>query len=91
MPRLIDAEELELQFDVSDEDIIAKEIIRNAPTVDAVPVVRCRDCILRQGDENPMCMLHTEPYPNVRGYKGEAVCVEMNDFCSYGERRAGNG
>lgn len=44
MPRLIDAEELELQFDVSDEDIIAKEIIRNAPTVDAVPVVRCRDC-----------------------------------------------
>ena len=38
MPRLIDAEELELQFDVSDEDIIAKEIIRNAPTVDAVPV-----------------------------------------------------
>lgn len=44
MPRLIDAEELELQFDVSDEDIIAKEIIRNAPTVDAVPVVRCREC-----------------------------------------------
>lgn len=38
MPRLIDAEELELQFDVSDEDIIAKEIIRNAPTVDAVPI-----------------------------------------------------
>lgn len=45
MPRLIDAEELELQFDVSDEDIIAKEIIRNAPTVDAVPVVRCKDCV----------------------------------------------
>lgn len=44
MQRLIDAEELELQFDVSDEDIIAKEIIRNAPTVDAVPVVRCREC-----------------------------------------------
>ena len=42
--RIIDAEELELQFDVSDEDIIAKEIIRNAPTVDAVPVVRCREC-----------------------------------------------
>lgn len=37
-----------------------------------------------------MCMLHTEPYPNVRGYKGEAVCVEMNGFCSYGERRKSN-
>jgi hypothetical protein len=34
-------------------------------------------------------MLHTEPYPNVRGYKGEAVCVEMNGFCSYGERKKG--
>ena len=65
-------------------------MINQADTVDAVPVVRCRDCIHRQGDENPMCMLHTEPYQNVRGYKGEAVCVEMNGFCSYGERRAGN-
>ena len=59
----------------------AAHIIKHiSPTVDAVPVVRCRDCIHRQGDENPMCMLHTEPYPNVRGYKGEAVCVEMNGF-----------
>lgn len=31
-----------------------------------------------------------EPYPNARGYKGEAVCVEMNGFCSYGERRKSN-
>lgn len=59
-----------------------------ALTVDAVPVVRCRDCIHREGSENPMCMLHTEPYANARGYKGEAVCVEMDDFCSYGKRRA---
>lgn len=62
-------------------------MINQADTVDAVSVVRCRDCIHRQGDENPMCMLHTEPYPNARGYKGEAVCVEMNGFCSYGERK----
>ena len=54
-------------------------------------IVRCRDCIHRQGDENPLCMLPTEPYAEARGYKGEAVCVEMNDFCSYGERRADNG
>ena len=55
--------------------------------VETLHIVRCRDCIHRQGDEYPMCMLHTEPYQNVRGYKGEAVCVEMNGFCSYGERR----
>ena len=62
-----------------------------ALSVDAVPVVRCRDCVHREGSENPMCMLHTEPYANVRGYKGEAVCVEMEDFCSYGKRRGLDG
>lgn len=59
MPRLIDAEELELQFDVSDEDIIAKEIIRNAPTVDAVPVselLNLRD-ELYEKDQIAMCGL----------------------------------
>lgn len=55
--------------------------------METLHIVRCRDCIHRQGDESPMCMLHTEPCTNARGYKGEAVCVEMNDFCSYGERR----
>lgn len=79
MPRLIDAEELELQFDVSDEDIIAKEIIRNAPTVDAVPVVRCRDC---------------EHFVNATvNTNGFLICgvsdmeVAPEDFCSYGERK----
>lgn len=36
--RLIDADVLEEQFGISDEDIIAKEIIENAPTIDADPV-----------------------------------------------------
>lgn len=58
------------------------------PTVDAVHVIRCRDCIHRWGDEYPMCMLHTEPCANARGYKGEAVCVDMDGFCSYGKERA---
>lgn len=81
MPRLIDAEELELQFDVSDEDIIAKEIIRNAPTVDAVPVVRCKDCVYSQSAKI-----------NKKGYR---ICpashmeITDDDFCSYGERKKG--
>lgn len=80
--RLIDAEELELQFDVSDEDIIAKEIIRNALTVDAVPVVRCRDCVYAQSAKI-----------NKKGYR---ICpashmeITDDDFCSYGERRKSN-
>lgn len=42
--RLIDAELLEEQFGISDADILAKEEIRYAPTVDAVIVTRCKDC-----------------------------------------------
>ena len=29
----------------------------------------------------------TSPKANERRYSGEAVCVEPNDFCSYGKRR----
>ena len=88
--RLIDADELKGKAfsDPDDgEHFVYCQDIDEAPTVDAVPVVRCRDCIHRLGDESPMCMLHTEPCANARGYKGEAVCVGMNGFCSYGERR----
>lgn len=42
--RLVDAELLEEQFGISDADILAKEEIRFAPTVDAEVVVRCKDC-----------------------------------------------
>lgn len=42
--RLIDAELLEEQFGISDADILAKEEIRYAPTVDAAVVTRCKDC-----------------------------------------------
>ena len=93
--RLIDADKVKFKFPYGfDNNGIlmvpynsCKCSLDNAPTVDAVPVVRCRDCVHRQGDEYPMCMLHTEPYPNARGYKGEAVCVGMDGFCSYGKRR----
>lgn len=42
--RLIDADKLENQFGISDADILAVEEIRCASTVDAVLVVRCKDC-----------------------------------------------
>ena len=91
MPRLIDAEELELQFDVSDEDIIAKEIIRNAPTVDAIPVVRCRDCIeFEEIGKHPTNNGGT-PFGYCYHWQYEQGMspneVDGNDFCSYGERK----
>ena len=57
--------------------------IDKAPTVDAVEVVRCRDCKHRGTDD---CIFHI---------KGEPADEELlrkldNDFCSYGERKDGN-
>lgn len=73
--RLIDADALENQFGVSDEDLLALDEIRHAPTVDAVPVVRCKGCKYRDG---------TPGQPNI-------LCAQMHedDFCSYGECREG--
>ena len=69
--RLIDAELLEEQFGISDADILAKEEIRYAPTVDAVIVTRCKDCAHLYGTLCTVCGLLPQP----------------DDFCSYGERR----
>ena len=45
----------------------------NVPAADVAPVVRCRECIHRDG---------TPGQPNI-------LCFQMkdDDFCSYGERR----
>ena len=91
--RLIDSDELweRLNYEPwehnADRDEIALPIVNAAPTVDAVPVVRCKDCKYYRNHPNGLCYLHTEPKENERGYSGEAVCVEPDDFCSYGERR----
>lgn len=87
--RLIDAELLEEQFGISDADILAKEEIRYAPTVDAVVVTRCKGRKHYRNHPNGLCYLHTEPKANARGYSGDAVCVEPDDFCSYGEPKEG--
>ena len=57
----------------TEEDVIM--MIKTAPTVDAVPVVRCRECKYRDG---------TPGQPNIQ-------CGQMHedDFCSYGERKEG--
>ena len=55
-----------------------REIILNAKTVDAVEVVRCRDC---KKYREPFCMI------NDTNKDGWLVNARPNDFCSYGERR----
>ena len=75
--RLIDAELLEEQFGISDADILAKEEIRFAPTVDAVIVTRCENCAFSQS--NGWVCGGTALMPQHRTFP--------NSFCSDGERR----
>ena len=53
--------------------------INNAPTIDAVPVVRCKDCVMYQSSGKSGLNLGWCP-----------VCSFVrwgDDFCSYGERK----
>lgn len=53
-------------------------LLAQAPTVDAVEVVRCKDCKYITPVEGglPLCCQHN-------------VAVAYNDFCSYGEWKEG--
>ena len=73
----------------ADRDEIALPIVNAAPTVDAVPVVRCKDCkhstlpsaLTQRYGEPGTLTCHNRYSPcNWRNVGGE-------DFCSYGERR----
>ena len=58
-----------------------REFLDKFPTVDAVPVVRCKYCIRRYDtDECPMCFLIEGKYYE---YTNE------NGFCDRGERKEG--
>ena len=73
--RLGDLDAIRDSLGVSDEDIIFKGILDDAPTIDAVPVVRCYQC---KYYAKSMVLCHHED--------GLAAPDKM-DFCSYGERR----
>ena len=56
--------------------------ILTAQTVDAVEVVRCKDCKYWQ-DNN-------DGYPHEECRWGHGETPDANDFCSYGERKGGD-
>ena len=75
------------------EDVIM--MIKTAPTVDAVPVVRCGECKY-WGDEDGKSQREDGVLfarCNVHNYlidgRHTGWCPTENDFCSYGERRGG--
>ena len=84
--RLIDADEAIINFGFEWDDISPTRdefvaFLKKQPTIDAVPVVRCKYCIRRYDtDECPMCFLIEGKYYE---YTNE------NGFCDRGERREG--
>lgn len=79
--RLIDADKLPKYtgYALSASDVAIA--VENAPTVAAVPVVRCKDCRYSYDDMGGLCCSH-----------GVCVdCVVPEDFfCSHGERKGGD-
>lgn len=79
--RLIDADKMNLLLGISDRDIYAKRMLDHMDTVDAVPVVRCKDCA------------HYDMGACLKIYSDGNVCSaawqtrKPDDFCSYGEQR----
>lgn len=83
MPRLIDADEAKRFakecWPNPTQRIAIDAILDNAPTVDAVKVVRCRECkFFTEGMAIGMCKrIPDKPI----------IPVAYNHYCSYGEKR----
>lgn len=82
--RLIDADALIDELGISDEDIIFEGMLVDAPTIDAVPVVRCKDCKgseVFQNDSSGVMARYCKAFTLNR-------MVADDDYCSYGERKS---
>ena len=82
MARLIDADEAVINFGFEWDDIPPTReefvyFLKKQPTINAVTVVRCRDC--KHYNEG-FCV----------GYHAHHD-IMPDDFCSYGERKDGDG
>ena len=83
--RLIDAHDLwtDIMMLPHNGDMISSEeveqAIKDAPTVDAVEVVRCKDC--------KHCIYHSYACGDVRCGMLHTDYITENSFCSYGERK----
>lgn len=78
--RLIDADKLPKYDGYALSATEVAQAVENAPTVDAVPVVRCKDCKYGEPNGQHGCKCyHYKLY--------ETHEMSPNDFCSRAERR----
>lgn len=101
--RLIDADEFEDALENTEYDIspayepdgyshkLICEVLEEIPTVDAVPVVRCRDCIAFEEIGKYLTNNGGTPFGYCYHWQYEQGMspneVDGNAFCSYGERK----
>ena len=79
--RLIDRSELLDKFNLECKTAQERYMaLINAPTISAVPVVRCRECKHYKPEE------YFSPCVLPQGLE----CAKPNDFCSYGQRKEAN-
>ena len=80
--RLVDADVAD-KWMRQNNAFIDAAILKAIPTIDAVPVVRCREC--KRWDDNP------DSYGKDDGPKGKCMKsfeqTYADDFCSYGQRK----
>lgn len=88
MPRLIDADKLLAEIKTLPimsnwGESFFPQLVQGQPTIDAVEVVRCKDCVY--WDDDP------DTYGANYGPKGKCMksfeTMYADDFCSCGERR----
>ena len=92
--RLIDADKFEVYSytlispDFEEGVLSVLEKLDAAPTIDAMPVVRCKDCKYHHWEQEPCHgkILHYCKLPHMRG-----VEVFKEFFCYYGKRKDGDG
>ena len=83
MARLIDADALmEFAKNRYGNTIIPSDIT-SFPTVDAVPVVRCKDCVHWYDREGVCLKIYSDGAVSPYAWQDR----NEDDFCSYGERR----
>lgn len=87
--RLVDIEQVYCS-DCEEKDVCEKVIcdVKEIPTIDAVPVVRCKDCKFYR-------KFRTKRYKQLirlcyrMGKHDMEYPVNPDDFCSYGQRKEG--
>ena len=87
--RLIDADALIPKgTKVTNDVMVIHDAITKAPIIDAVPVVRCKDCkFYNTRNHHMICEMHSE-IPDQYG-SGFDMQMLPDNFCSYGEQKGG--